>query len=140
MRQGRALFCLDDQNTLQDYTYDYEDGEWVKGELRDLNISAHPNTKLCVAYHQSKLHLYFQTQSGEIQEATQQRPGKHWELTRSVLVSGSAIGSAICILRSSGDEIRVFYVHQDDSSIHQTISKNGEWKGKIHGTCLAAQV
>lgn len=126
MRKQRHVICLNENNELQNYEYDPDEGEWEAGTLDQLHIAAHPKTAISATYGDNAGHVYFQSPAGKVQEVFY-RDG-NWKAGNAPsgirLEFGARLASAFV-----KDTAFVFYTHPDHS-IHQISVKGNEWHGK----------
>ncbi|KAF9256139.1 hypothetical protein L218DRAFT_950233 [Marasmius fiardii PR-910] len=63
------LYCVSPSYQIQEWCKDgARAGSWTKGSLTDKNIKASPYTKLSAVRFDSKIHLFMQLKSGDLQE------------------------------------------------------------------------
>lgn len=127
---------MGDGNILRNYDFDDEDGEWTEGDLHSSKIVVHPNTGLAAVSDKDGVRLYFQTDSGDIQEVTRLDQGA-WKTPSTISIAKPVMATAIS---ASNGVSGVFYVHREDSSIHRSYQIAGQWKGKHFACFINSQI
>lgn len=124
----RTIYCLDQRNNPQDFSYDEDTGEWEPGELASVNVDAAPETGISAVRTQDDIvYVFYQGLSGEIQ-ALSARQDESWSFVLGLPSTNPLPGASLHSI-SVRDVIHLFYAHMDNS-IHKLSLENGTWSGQ----------
>ncbi|KAL2826483.1 hypothetical protein BDW59DRAFT_161001 [Aspergillus cavernicola] len=125
----RAIYCIkaQEEDILQDFEFDDEDGMWVYGQLSEFGIRVLPGTKLAaVQIEEHSTLVISQAVSGVIQAVRRDFREDGWQPVSGLPHTQPLPGSSIHALRVD-DMVVALYAHQD-CSIHELSLVNGEWR------------
>lgn len=123
--EKRAFYCLNEENTLQDFEYA---DEWVAGQLSTSGFVAAPNTQITATRtKQDGIQVFYQGPSGEIQSIST-AAGGGWQPSRGLPSTQPLDGASVYAIYVK-DVIRMFYAHQDNS-IHELVCSGSTWRGE----------
>ncbi|KAH8149099.1 uncharacterized protein LAJ45_06638 [Morchella importuna] len=127
------VVSLNESNVLQDYQFDIDEEEWTLGGLSDLNYVATPGTKLSITKHEETLHLYYQKESGTIQELVLPVSSNEatWKASEELSVANPLKDTSISAVNLAGT-IHVFYVNLD-RCIHRCSYEGNSWQDNNTG-------